>query len=273
MLSFFLITRHGQRCRDSSQAQSPQASQWPSTKEHPYAPRFTFQQQVLHNLGDPSMPSGASAGKKALGRFALSSENLGGVSSQHEQPVASSALKALLQHRQRLLSLMSYPAKLKREGVAGVLGVHLGRARRGSLGESSTWHWLKGLIIKPASGSGGRGHGKPPPCVQASSSGSLYTDMLSSLATAARQPAGSLVPPAPIVFASPRRQGHRSPSSTFTKLSSLLASLSSLLAGLSSLLAGSSSLLTGPSRLLGLLGEQVTLLAELVQAVSARPTE
>ncbi|PLW30748.1 hypothetical protein PCANC_27801 [Puccinia coronata f. sp. avenae] len=123
MLSFFLITRHGQRCRDSSQAQSPQASQWPSTKEHPYAPRFTFQQQVLHNLGDPSMPS---AGKKALGRFALSSENLGGVSSQHEQPVASSALKALLQHRQRLLSLMSYPAKLKREGVAGVLGVHLG---------------------------------------------------------------------------------------------------------------------------------------------------
>ena len=51
------------------------------------------------------------ASGKALGWLALSSKNLGGVSSQHEQPVA---LKELLQHRPRWLLFMSYPSKLKR---------------------------------------------------------------------------------------------------------------------------------------------------------------
>ncbi|PLW34604.1 hypothetical protein PCANC_16070 [Puccinia coronata f. sp. avenae] len=262
---------HGQRRRDSSRAQSPQASQRPSIKEQHHAPRVAFRHQALYDLADPSTPSGASGrqnpstttrtthlglerpglGSRAttsvhdsppkpakkspfsFGRFALSSENLGGVSSQHEpQPAASSALKALLQHRPRRLSLTSYPAKLKRrESLGSWASVSVptspsddpgpapppppppppptssGRARRGSLGESSTWRWLKGLTIKPAGGGSGGGHGKPPPCVQASSLGSsLYTDLPSSSApaTTATQPAASLAPAAPIISASAR---------------------------------------------------------------------
>ncbi|PLW29988.1 hypothetical protein PCASD_21755 [Puccinia coronata f. sp. avenae] len=228
-------------------------------------------------------------GEKALGWFALSSENLGGVSSQHEQPVASSALKALLQHRQRLLSLMSYPAKLKQEGVAGVLGVHLGAHK--PLGQPSApaatifragQTRLPRRVVHLALAQG--------PHHQAGQRQRWRRAWQAAALCAGQQLRQSLHRHALLLGDGGEAAGRQSadtwtrsdeslawatssPSSTFTKLSSLLAGLSSLLAGLSSLLAGSSSLLTGPSRLLGLLGKQVTLLAELVQAVSARPTE
>ncbi|PLW26954.1 hypothetical protein PCANC_27994 [Puccinia coronata f. sp. avenae] len=227
-------------------------------------------------------------GEKALGWFALSSENLGGVSSQHEQPVASSALKALLQHRQRLLSLMSYPAKLKREGVAGVLGVHLGAHKPlGQPGPPTATIFRAGQtrlprrVVHLALAQG--------PHHQAGQRQRWRRAWQAAALCAGQQLGQSLHRHALLLGDGGEAAGRQSgasrahclrqpptassPSNTFTKLSSLLAGLSSLLAGLSSLLAGSSSLLSGPSRLLGLLGEQVTLLAELVQAVSARPTE
>lgn len=159
-------------------------------------------------------PSKPKKSPFSLGRFNISSEHLCGLnqsptalpsSHSHTSPPASSTFKALL--RPRRLSLSSPSSKPQsRESLGSWASVSVpasppeeqssppsapqtsSRSRRGSLGEASTWRWLKGLNLKPVGNS-----------FKSHASANLYADLPSS----ADLP--SLAPPAPIISAASAR--------------------------------------------------------------------
>ncbi|KNZ45199.1 hypothetical protein VP01_83g17 [Puccinia sorghi] len=173
------------------------------------SPRAQPSRPITHQ--PPSKPKKSPF---SLGRFNISSEHLCGLnqsptalpsSHSHTSPPVSSTFKALL--RPRRLSLSSPSSKPQsRESLGSWASVSVpasppeeqssppstpqtsSRSRRGSLGEASTWRWLKGLNLKPVGNS-----------FKSHASANLYADLPSS----ADLP--SLAPPAPIISAASAR--------------------------------------------------------------------